>query len=117
MNTALKNALKEEVALLKIKSHKKLVQIKSLLTAFIGWFLMIVATPYLAMNVPSEAPSFFTSLFICGIFLTGATFIKTGLDRLEETNKEKTASELLNGLELGSQEEYRAMLQKTGRSH
>jgi uncharacterized membrane protein YGL010W len=91
METSLKNAFKNELNLLKFKASQKVAQVKSLSTAVIGWLLMIVATPYLAMNVPAEAPSLFTSLFICFVFLMGATFIKTGLDGLEKANQEKAA--------------------------
>jgi hypothetical protein len=78
---------------------------------------MIAVTPYLAMNVPEQAPTFFTSLFICFIFLVGCIMTQQGLEAFETASKEKNAGELLEGLELGSKEEYAEMLKKTGRSH
>ncbi len=117
MNIALKNALKQEFGIIKAKTQKTFNQAKSLSTAVVGWLLMIVATPYLAMNVPEQAPTLFTSLFICVIFMLGCIMTQQGLDGFEKSSKEKNAGELLDGLELGSKEEYLEMLKKTGRSH
>lgn len=117
MNTALQNALKQELDIFKVKSSKVFNQAKFLFSASLGWLLMVVATPYFAMNMSSNIPQFLTGLFVLFVFFLGSITVQLGLDGLEKANKEKNAGELLDGIELGSKEEYRAMLEKTGRIH
>jgi uncharacterized membrane protein YGL010W len=117
MDQALRNALKQELKAIKLKTKTNIDRTKFLFTATIGWLLMVVATPYLAMNVPAQAPTLFTSLFVFLIFLLGTVFTQVGIDGFEKVSKEKTAGELLDGLELGTKEEYVNMLKATGRSH
>jgi hypothetical protein len=101
MNSLLKEGLKQTLDSVKLKTKRTATQAKYLSEAFFGWAIMLGAVPYAAWHIPNEGIlPLLGGLFVVALFFLGGMFVGKSLESLEEFNREKTAGELLEGIEL-----------------
>lgn len=60
------------------------LKFKSLSIAILGWIIMMVLTPYLALILSSQIPSLITGIIVVSSFFMGAFIIGQGLKEFEE---------------------------------